>query len=160
MIATDIGHNINMSESELDKKRADTILKNVNFWGKFETLPNGYETILTKEFDNNGLNLSGGEMQKIALARVLYANAEIIILDEPSSALDPLAEYQLNRAITELAKEKTVITISHRLSTTRFVDKIYMFEGGEIVEQGNHDFLVKMNGKYAEMFNVQAEKYR
>lgn len=84
----------------------------------------------------------------------------MVILDEPSSALDPLAEYQLNKTVTELAGDKTVIIISHRLSTTRFVDKIYMLEDGKIVESGTHDNLLKQDGKYAQMFRLQAQKYR
>ena len=82
-----------------------------------------------------------------------------MILDEPSSALDPIAEYKLNQAITDKTKDKTVIFISHRLSTTRMADRIYMFEGGKIVEEGSHNELMKLNGKYAGMFNVQAKKY-
>lgn len=160
IIATDMGHNINMSEQMLDEKRAEEVLKKVAFWDRFQSMPKGYETQLTREFDDNGMNLSGGEAQKIALARVLYADTGVIILDEPSSALDPIAEYQLNKTITELAADKTVIIISHRLSTTRFVDKIYMLENGQIIEQGDHQSLLGQNGKYAEMFTLQAEKYR
>ena len=160
IVATDIGHNLNMSDQMLDEKRAEEVLKKVAFWDRFQSMPEGYGTQLTREFDDNGINLSGGEAQKIALARVLYADAGVIILDEPSSALDPIAEYQLNKTITELAADKTVIIISHRLSTTRFVDKIYMLENGQIIEQGNHESLIALKGKYAEMFTLQAEKYR
>lgn len=160
IIAATVGQNLTMDNVSLDKQSADDALKASDFKEKFDTLPNGYDTNLTKEFDQDGVNLSGGEAQKLALARVLYANKNIIILDEPSSALDPLAEYQLNKTITELAKDKTVIIISHRLSTTRFVDKIYMLEDGTVAECGNHDELLKQNGKYAQMFRLQAEKYR
>ncbi len=160
IIATDIGHNLNMSDQVLDVQQADEVLKKVAFWEGFQSMPEGYETQLTREFDDNGINLSGGEAQKLALARVLYADAGVIILDEPSSALDPIAEYQLNKTVTELAADKTVIIISHRLSTTRFVDKIYMLENGQIIEQGNHESLMRQKGKYAEMFTLQAEKYR
>ncbi len=160
IIATDIGHNLNMSDQTLNERQADEVLKKVAFWERFQSMPEGYKTQLTREFDDSGINLSGGEAQKIALARVLYADAGVIILDEPSSALDPIAEYQLNKTVTELAEDKTVIIISHRLSTTRFVDKIYMLENGQIIEQGNHDSLMTLKGKYAEMFTLQAEKYR
>ncbi|PKM62671.1 MAG: hypothetical protein CVU97_04230 [Firmicutes bacterium HGW-Firmicutes-21] len=115
---------------------------------------------MTKEFDVSGVNLSGGEVQKVAIGRVLYSDANVLILDEPSSALDPLAEYRLNKTMLELASDKTVIIISHRLSTTRMLDNIYMFEDGRIIEHGNHETLMSYNGKYAEMFNLQAEKYR
>ncbi len=159
IIAADISQNINMSTENFNTSKADKVLKKVAFWDKFKTLPKGYETQLTKEFSDDGINLSGGEAQKLALARVLYSSANVIILDEPSSALDPIAEYQLNKAVTELSGDKTVIIISHRLSTTRFVDKIYMLEEGKIIEQGDHNSLLEQNGKYAQMFNLQAEKY-
>lgn len=98
-------------------------------------------------------------MQKVAIARVFAKPYDLIIMDEPSASLDPMAEYALNRSIQEYAKDKTVIFISHRLSTTRHTDRIYMFEEGKIIEEGSHDELVRLNGKYAEMFRVQAEKY-
>ena len=90
----------------------------------------------------------------------LLGDPEIVILDEPSSALDPIAEYELNQSILKHAEGKTVIFISHRLSTTRHADRIYMFEEGRIIESGSHDELMLLNGKYAEMFNVQSEKYK
>ena len=86
-------------------------------------------------------------------------NYDLIIMDEPSASLDPIAEYELNKQIAEFASDRTVIFISHRLSTTRHADRIYMFEDGRIIEQGSHNELMRMNGKYAEMFTVQAEKY-
>ena len=159
IVAASIAQNISMSDEDFDREKADAVLKKVAFSEKFQTLPDGYETQLTKEFSDNGVNLSGGEAQKLALARVLYSSAEVIILDEPSSALDPIAEYELNKAVTELSGDKTVIIISHRLSTTRFVDKIYMLESGKIIEQGDHNALLRQKGKYAEMFKAQAEKY-
>ena len=127
---------------------------------KLATLPHGIHTQLTREFDDEGTELSGGESQKIAIARVFARPFDIIIMDEPSSALDPIAEYELNRSIMEDARDKTVIFISHRLSTTRMADRIYMFSDGEIIESGSHEELMEMDGKYAEMFRVQAEKYQ
>jgi ATP-binding cassette subfamily B protein len=115
---------------------------------------------ITKEFDDDGINLSGGESQKLAITRGLYKDCSIIILDEPSSALDPISEYKINNTMLNISSDKTVIIISHRLSTTKMVDKIYMLENGSIIEQGNHNELMKLNGKYAQMFNMQAEKYR
>ena len=159
IVAASIAQNFSMSDGEFDKEKADTVIKKVAFAEKLQSLPDGYETQLTKEFSDNGVNLSGGEAQKLALARVLYSSANVIILDEPSSALDPIAEYELNKAVTELSGDKTVIIISHRLSTTRFVDKIYMLEYGRIIEEGDHNTLLLKNGKYAEMFSAQAEKY-
>ncbi len=120
----------------------------------------GLDTILSREFDKKGVNLSGGEAQKIAIARVFARPFDLIIMDEPSSALDPIAEFELNRSILNQANDKTVIFISHRLSTTRMADKIYMFAGGEVIEQGSHNELMGLDGKYAHMFNLQAEKYK
>ena len=104
--------------------------------------------------------LSGGEQQKIAIARVFYKNCPYIILDEPSANLDPISEYELNKNIMESAKEKTVIIISHRLSTTVNADRIIMLENGKVAEIGTHEELMNKNGDYAYMFNLQAEKYK
>lgn len=131
-----------------------------SFDDKLASLPHGIHTQLTREFDAEGTELSGGEGQKIAIARVFARPFDIIIMDEPSSALDPIAEYELNQSVMEDARDKTVIFISHRLSTTRMADRIYMFSEGEIIECGSHDELMAQNGKYAEMFRVQAEKYQ
>lgn len=118
------------------------------------------ETPLTTEFEEDGVNLSGGEAQKVAIARVLYRRQNLIIMDEPSSALDPLSEYLLNQKLNEIAKEKTVVFISHRLSTTRDADYIYMMEKGHIIEEGTHQELLDMDGKYARMWRIQAELYQ
>ncbi|MCL2100038.1 MAG: ABC transporter ATP-binding protein/permease, partial [Oscillospiraceae bacterium] len=129
------------------------------FKEKLDSFENGLDTNLTKEFEEDGVNLSGGETQKLAIARAVYRESEIIIMDEPSSALDPIAEFNLNQTITQIAKERIVFFISHRLSTTKIADKIFYIENGEITESGTHDELMELNGKYAEMFNIQAEKY-
>lgn len=126
---------------------------------RVDRLKNGLDTELTTEFSKDGVNLSGGESQKLAIARVFYKDAGLMILDEPSSALDPIAEYQLNHAMLEATKDKTVVFISHRLSTTRLADRIVMLENGCIVEQGSHEELLTKNGKYAEMWRVQAGAY-
>jgi len=115
---------------------------------------------LLREYDKNGRSVSGGEAQKIAIARAFLKNPHTYILDEPSSALDPISEYNLNRTLFELSKDKTVIFISHRLSTTRMAEQIYMMERGRIIEEGNHEELLAKGGRYAEMFEKQAEKYQ
>lgn len=120
---------------------------------------NGLETQMTKEFDENGVNLSGGEQQKIALARALYSNSELLILDEPSAALDPISEQKLNKQLKNISNEKTVIYISHRLSSTVDADCIYVISNGQIVENGNHFKLLQKNGLYNKMWNIQAAKY-
>ena len=126
---------------------------------RIERFDEGLNTELTTEFSDKGVNLSGGESQKLAISRVFYKDAGLMILDEPSSALDPIAEYQLNHAMLEATGDKTVIFISHRLSTTRIADRIIMLENGKIVEQGTHEELLSMNGKYAQMWKVQAGAY-
>lgn len=134
-------------------------LSRSGFDKKLGSLKDGINTQLTREFFENGTELSGGEAQKVAIARVFCSGAELLILDEPSSALDPVSEYELNRSIHAETGDKTVIFISHRLSTTRMADRIYMLDGGRIIEHGSHDELMKKGGKYAEMFTLQAEKY-
>lgn len=147
-------------DGEKDKNVVTSALAAAGFTEKLSELENGIDTGLTREFDDKGTNLSGGEAQKVAIARVFAKPFELIIMDEPSSALDPVAEYELNRAILKYAADKTVIFISHRLSTTRMADRIYMFDSGVLSESGTHDQLMEQNGKYAEMFNLQAEKYK
>ncbi len=130
------------------------------FKERLSTLPKGIHTPLTREFDEEGINLSGGEAQKIAIARTFYKYCPVIILDEPSSALDPISEYHLNETMLKAAEHKAVIFISHRLSSTVMADRIYMLENGRIIECGSHSALMEQNGKYAEMFRLQAEKYQ
>ena len=142
-----------------DEARIRQALTDSGLISRVNALPAGLDTQLTTEFSKEGVNLSGGESQKLAIARVFYKNAGLMILDEPSSALDPIAEYQLNHAMMEATKDKSVIFISHRLSTTRLADRIIMLENGRIVEQGSHEELLQLNGKYAQMWKVQAGAY-
>ena len=123
-------------------------------------LKNGINSELLREFDDEGVMFSGGEAQKTAIARAFYKDCPYVILDEPSANLDPVAEYNLNQAMIEAADKKTVIFISHRLSTTVNADRIYVMEKGRIIESGSHEELMKLNGTYAYMFNLQAEKYK
>ena len=136
-----------------------TAIEKSGFSERLETLSGGLSTNLTTEFEDDGVNLSGGEGQKLAVARVFYKEANLIILDEPSSALDPIAEYHLNHSMLSAAEHKSVVFISHRLSTTRIADRIYMLENGSIIEEGSHDTLLENGGKYAKMWRVQAGQY-
>ena len=137
-----------------------TALQKSAFEEKLSTFEKGIDTELTREFYKDGTNLSGGEEQKIAIARVFAQPYELLIMDEPSSALDPISEYKLNHSIAESAADKTVIFISHRLSTTRHADRIYMFESGQVIESGTHDELVaNTNGKYYGIWHAQAQYY-
>ncbi|AEY65186.1 ABC transporter ATP-binding protein [Clostridium sp. BNL1100] len=134
-------------------------LKKAGVYEKVETLPKGINTILTKEFDEDGAVLSGGQYQKIVVARAFVQNTPIKVFDEPSSALDPIAEYDLYKSIMRESKDKTMIFISHRLSSVRNADRVFMFEHGELIEQGTHDELMKLDGSYADMYTKQAMNY-
>ena len=123
------------------------------------SLPNGINTLVTKEFDRDGIVLSGGQNQRLAIARGYALNYNLFILDEPSSALDPIAEANVYNNMLTLGKNKTIIFISHRLTTTVNADYIYLFEHGKVIEQGTHEELMKLNKKYKEMFTSQSKKY-
>ena len=144
-----------------ESDRADIIaaLERADLGGKLSTLQNGIDTELTKEFSESGTMLSGGESQKAAIARMFMRDMPIAILDEPSSALDPIAEYRLNRSMLDNAENQAVILISHRLSTTKDADRIILLENGSIAESGTHSELLAHGGSYAGMWKVQAEKY-
>ena len=144
----------------IDIKAVKEALQNSGIYKKICELKNGIDSQLTKEFDKEGALLSGGEFQKLAVARVFAKDCEICILDEPSSALDPLSEYEIFENMLKACEGKTIIFISHRLSSTVMADKIYMLEKGEIVESGSHAELMKQNGKYAEMYHMQAKRYQ
>lgn len=150
------------SAQELEKEapKITAALEKSGFAERLSRMEKGLMTSVTTEFDPQGTDFSGGEGQKIAISRAFYKNADILIMDEPSSALDPIAEYELNRAMEEAAKGKTVFYISHRLSTTRNADRIVMLENGRIIEEGTHEQLLAMNGKYAQMWRVQASNYQ
>ncbi len=149
---------LDFAESGKDAEVMNAVEKS-GFAKRLETLSDGLETNLTTEFEENGVNLSGGEGQKLAVARVFYKDANLIILDEPSSALDPIAEYHLNHSMLTAAENKSVVFISHRLSTTRIADRIYMLENGSIIEEGSHAELLSRKGKYVEMWRLQAGQY-
>ncbi len=151
-----VGENVALSP----KYDSDRVMKALELAGFTKELPNGADTMLLREFSDEGLMLSGGEQQKLAIARVFYKQSPYIILDEPSANLDPVSEYELNRAISESCTDSTVVFISHRLSTTRHADRILMLENGRVIECGSHDELMEQNGKYAYMFRLQAEKYK
>lgn len=160
LFAATVGENVVMDQyNTSDTNRILLALQDSGFNDKLKTMKDGLNTQLTREFEQEAVNLSGGEAQKVAIARVFAKTCQTIILDEPSSALDPISEYTLNQTMLEAAKNKTVLFISHRLSSTKLADRIYMLEKGEIIEQGTHDELMALRGKYCEMFNLQAEKY-
>jgi len=145
--------------NENDSEAIRLALKKSDFSSKLKVLENGINTELTKEFSESGTMLSGGEGQKAAIARMFLKDMPVAILDEPSSALDPIAEYRLNKSMLENSENRAVILISHRLSTTKDADRIILLENGGIAESGTHDELISKGGKYSEMWRIQAEKY-
>ena len=158
--AVSIFENVMCKEcTEEDKIKAEKALKMAGVWDKIKSLPEGGDTVLTREFDENGAGLSGGENQKLSTARLFASEYDVAILDEPSSALDPIAEYKMYENLISATKNKTVIYISHRLSSAVLSDKVYVLGNGQILESGTHEKLLTSGGKYSEMFTLQASAY-
>lgn len=147
-------------ENESDYEKVREALLNAQFDINHRGLTKGLDTVISREFDESGFVPSGGQAQKIAIARVFAQNPDMVILDEPSSALDPLAEYNMYNNMMKLSEGKGVVFISHRLSSARMADKIFLMKDGKIVERGTHDELMALNGFYHEMFMLQAENYQ
>lgn len=160
LLAFTMKENILMEKSEEETQDVSTVLERVGLEEKLSTLSKGVDTVVYKHFDKDGIEPSGGEQQKLAIARALYKNAPVVILDEPTAALDPMAEYDIYRQFDTLVHEKTAIYISHRLSSCQFCDKIAVFSEKELKEYGTHAELVnKPDGVYAKMFAAQAQYY-
>ena len=149
-------------ERDLDdpEKTVAEALKRAGVYEKVMSLPHGIHTVLTREFDDSGAVLSGGEYQKIVVARAFANPAPIKVFDEPSSALDPIAEYNLFQAILEESRERIMFFISHRLSSVKDADTVFMLEKGKLIEQGTHEELMEQGGKYAAMYKMQAKNYQ
>lgn len=161
LLPVSIEENISMHiEGKTDSKRIQKVLDMSGFIEKIKGLPNGKDTMLVKSVNSDAIELSGGEMQKLMLARALYKEAPIIILDEPTAALDPIAENEIYEKYNAFTKDHTSIFISHRLSSTRFCDRIVFMEGGTIVEQGDHNSLMSIDGKYKKMYDMQSYYYK
>ncbi|SFR80799.1 ABC transporter ATP-binding protein [Anaeromicropila populeti] len=162
IFALPLGENVLMKEpkSEAEKQLVIDSLRKAQFGDTLQSLKNGINTMITKEFDEDGFVCSGGQAQKIAIARVFAKNPDVVILDEPSSALDPIAEYNMYHNMMQVSEGKTVFFISHRLSSARIADKIYFLEKGKIKESGTHNELIELNGSYAQMFRLQAQNYQ
>lgn len=158
--ALSVAENVMCREcDENDKIQAEQMLRRSGAWDKIATLEDGVDTVLTREFDDNGAGLSGGENQKLAVARMFAKDFELAILDEPSSALDPIAEYKMYENLIAATENKTVIYISHRLSSAVLSDKIFVLDGGTVSESGSHAELMARGGKYSKMFTLQASSY-
>lgn len=142
-----------------EEKKMQEVIERVGLSKKLRNLPKGIDTMLYKNFSEDGFDPSGGEGQKIALARALYKDAPFVVLDEPTAAWDPRAEYEMYRQFNEIVKGKTAVYISHRMSSTKFCDKVAVLEKGKLVEYGTHEELMNGNGLYRELFDMQAQYY-
>ena len=159
LLGLPLGENV-AGRSQYDRAKAERCLEKAGFADRLKSMPKGLDTTLYKDFDAEGIEVSGGEAQKIALARALYKDAPFIVLDEPTAALDPVAEYEIYTRFNDIVGNHTAIYISHRLSSCRFCDRIAVFDGGSIVQDGSHEqLLVDEAGKYAQLWNAQAQYY-
>ncbi|MDE6627655.1 MAG: ABC transporter ATP-binding protein/permease [Lachnospiraceae bacterium] len=154
-----IAENIAQTDENINKSLMEQCINQAGLTEKIKQLPNGVETHIGKVFED-GIHLSGGELQRLMLARALYKNAPIIVLDEPTSALDPIAESEIYNKYNELTDGRMAVYISHRLASTRFCDRIILIADGSIDEEGTHDELITQNGHYANLFEIQSRYYR
>ena len=159
--AATIAENILQREQcdEKDETIVNQVLEKVGLYSRVKNLPKGIHTTLTKEFCEEGIMFSGGEKQKLIVARALASRAKVIVLDEVTSNMDAISEHEIFDQIMKFAEDKMVVYISHKLSTTKLADKLYLLEKGEITEAGTHKDLMEREGKYREMFLLQAKKY-
>ena len=154
-----LGQNVAAS-LDYDKERVVTCLTQAGFSSRLGEMPMGTETCLYKDYDNNGVEISGGEAQKIALARALYKDAPFFVLDEPTASLDPISEYEVYSKFNEITGGRTAVYISHRLASCRFCDNIAVFDNGSVIQFGTHDsLLADESGKYYELWHAQAQYY-
>lgn len=159
LFALPLGQNV-AARREYDEARVRDCLEKAGFGARLASLPKGLETCLYRDMDSEGVEISGGEAQKIAIARALYNDAPFIVLDEPTAALDPIAEAEIYEKFNEIAGDKTAIYISHRLSSCKFCDEIAVFDNGRVIQMGTHAALVEdANGKYYELWHAQAQYY-
>ncbi len=160
-LPTTVAENIALRDrAEIDEARLWECMEKSGIADRVRALPHGADTQMGKKFEADGVEFSGGEMQKVLLARALYRSAPILILDEPTAALDPIAEDRMYRKYNEIAQNCTSVFISHRLASTRFCDRIYLLDGARFAECGTHEELMALGGKYRELFDVQSKYYR
>ncbi len=147
-------------DEEIDRERLEQCIRSAGLEDKVAALPAGAATPLNRQVNQDGVELSGGEAQKLLLARVLYRNPRCVILDEPTAALDPIAENRMYCRYNEISAQSTSIFISHRLASTRFCDRIFLLDGAVIAEEGTHEELMAAGKKYRELFDLQSRYYK
>ena len=148
------------ASTEFDAERVEDCIRRSGLSERLDSMPNGINTYLYKDFDEQGVEISGGEAQKLCLARAVYKGSPFIVLDEPTAALDPISEHDIYTKFNSIVGTRTAIYISHRLSSCRFCDEITVMDNGEIVERGSHDDLIAAGGNYSKLWSAQAEYYR
>ena len=160
LLAGTIATNVAQDSEGFDMERVKDCVEKAGLRKKIESLKDGYDTYLNRKVFEDAMLLSGGETQRLMLARALYKDAPFIVLDEPTAALDPIAESEMYQKYNEMTSGKSSIYISHRLASTRFCDRIIMIADGGIGEEGTHEELLKAGGKYAELFEIQSKYYK
>jgi ATP-binding cassette subfamily B protein len=160
LLAATVAENVAQSVEKVDRERVRRCIAEAGLTEKIESLPEKYDTHLNRQVYEDAPELSGGEMQSLMLARALYKDAPVILLDEPTAALDPIAENEIYQKYSELTAGRSSVYISHRLASTRFCDRILLIENGVIAETGTHDGLMKQGGSYAKLYEIQSRYYR
>ena len=160
ILALSVAANIAQSDTEIDMDRVRRAAEMAGLTEKIESLPQDFDTLLNREVYEEAVMFSGGEAQRLMMARALYKPAELLVLDEPTAALDPLAEARVYAKYNEMSRGKTSVYISHRLASTRFCDRVIYLADGRVAETGTHEELVAAGGGYAELFEIQSRYYR
>ena len=158
LFAFSVSDNI-VLQKDYNQDKFNSALEKANIKDRLQKLKDKEKTYISKEFDDNGVDFSGGERQKIAIARAIYRNSKIFILDEPNSAMDPISESKFYENFRNITEQKTTIYISHRLASAKFCDNIAVFNDGQITEYGSHESLIELKGLYSDLFNKQASGY-
>ena len=160
ILAFSVAENIALSENDIDISRVRDALQKVGMLDRVYELPKALDTAVTNRIEDNGVEISGGEAQRLALSRAIYRHADMYVLDEPSASLDPIAESKMYDMIARSMSHNTMVFVSHRLASTRFCDEILFFENGVIAQRGTHEALMRQHGGYVTLYEAQANFYR